>query len=226
MFDERRVALILDLHEKSYALLRWVKAALKEGRLSFSVVHDATDSETAAREWIQRHLPNIPADMRPDQADIPAFARLFVSFLKTSFQLNPNATRVVSPCGCWCSFCTYLQAGPNLDPKTPSKKDMGMARELKRIYVTRLASEAAPGLPPETIETILGRRDLRERVAMATWGAEMLRRSEFASQGEAVLALWREFAWENGRPKRRYKLTARTICEAERHIRDALVALK
>ncbi len=79
--------------------------------------------------------------------------------------------------------------------------------------------------PAQTVaEAVIGNSDLHEQIAIATWGAEMLRRSEFASQGEAVLALWREFAWEKGRPKRDFRITARAICEAERRIREALAA--
>jgi hypothetical protein len=119
-----------------------------------------------------------------------------MSFLKTSFRLQPKAVRVATDCGCRCSF------------------------ELKRLYVSRLAADAAPG----AVDAVLGWADLREDVALATWGFEMLRRSEFASQGEAVLVLWREFAWEGGRPRRGFRLTARAIVEAERRVRAALDA--
>jgi hypothetical protein len=226
MFIEQDVCRIRDLHEKSYALLRWVKTLLQQGRLSFAVVHDAGDSAAAAQEWIQRHLVNIPGAARPDPADIPRFARLFVSFLATSFQLNPHSVRLVSACGCRCPFCSTLQAGPNLDPRTPSKKHSATARELKRIYLSRLASELALPDSPSAVEVVLGQRDLHVSVALAAWGAEMLRRSEFASQGEAVLALWREFAWEHDRPKRDFRITARGICDAERRICAALKAAR
>ena len=72
------------------------------------------------------------------------------------------------------------------------------------------------------VDTVRGSEDLREQVAIATWGAEMLRRSEFASQGEAVLILWREFAWDSGRLKRDFRITARAICDAERRIVERL----
>lgn len=223
MIDETRMAKVLGLHEQAYALLRWVKESLRAGRLSFSVVHGASNSADAAQEWVGRHRQNIPADARPDQEDLPTFSRLLVSFVTTSFRLNPNAVRPVSSCGCRCPFCSYLQAGPNLDPRTPSKKDFGTALQLKRIYLSRLVNEQNPALAEKAIERVLMRGDLRESLALATWGAELLRRAEFASQGEAVLALWREFAWASGRPKRDFTVTARAICDAERRIRDMLL---
>ena len=214
MFVEQHLSRIIGLHEKSYALLRWIKSSLRTGQVSFGVVHHATDSAAAAQEWINRHLANIPEDARPEPADVPVFARLFASFLTTSFQLNPNSVKRVSACGCYCQFCCYLQAGPNLDPRTPSKKHFQTAVELKRIYLTRLASEVTSQPAGAIVEVVLFRDDLREQIAMATWGAEVLRRSEFASQGEAVLALWREFAWNNDRPKRDFRITARAVCDA------------
>jgi hypothetical protein len=223
MFDEARVARVLELHERSYALLRWVKAALRDGHLSFEVVHDAGDSASAAEEWVRRHLANLPREARPAEPDVPTFARLFVSFLKTSFRLNADSVRLVSAGKCRCPFCSYLQAGPGLDPVSPSRKHAEAARELERIYLARLSSELPTPPPREVVEAVLDVRDLRESVAMATWTAEMLRRSEFASQGEAVLALWRAFAWEDGRPRRDYRPTARALCAAERRVRDALL---
>ena len=88
MFDEQQVARVLDLHEKSYALLRWVNASLRSGRLTFTTVHGTSDSAAAAQEWIGRHLANIPDDARPHQSDVTVFARLFTSFLTTSFQIR------------------------------------------------------------------------------------------------------------------------------------------
>jgi hypothetical protein len=70
MFDEMLLARVLDLHEKSCALLRWVEESLRNGRLSFAIVHGGTDSAAAAEEWIGHHLANIPADIRPEQADV------------------------------------------------------------------------------------------------------------------------------------------------------------
>ena len=224
MFDEQQVSRVLGLHEKSYALLRWVKASLRSGRLSFAIVHGASDSSAAAREWITLHLANIPDDARPEQVDVPTFARLFVSFLTTSFKFNENSLNRVSDCGCYCEFCSYLRAGSSLDVRTPTKKHAATALELKRIYLGRLASELTPQPPQLLVESVLGRDDLREQIAMATWGAEMLRRSEFSSQGEAVLALWREFAWMQGKPKRDFRISAQAICAAERRLCENLAA--
>jgi hypothetical protein len=218
MFDPQRICDVLELHEKSFALLRWVRASLKRGLLSFAVVHETTDTALAAAEWIERHFKNIPEDARPRKEQLPMFSRLFVSFLTTSFQLNANAVRLVSNCGCRCSCCAYLQAGPNLDPRNPSKKDARTALELKRIYLGNLAAEGRVSNAGAAVDRLLGSSELAIDIALATWGAELLRRTEFVSQGEAVLALWRQFAWKNGAPNPKFQLTAFKLVEAEHKI--------
>jgi hypothetical protein len=224
MFDSKRIHELVELHEKSFALLRWVKASLKRGSLSFSLVHDTTDSAAAATEWIRRHFENIPPDARPGEAQIPMFSRLFVSFLTTSFRLNANSRRLVSACGCRCFYCAYLQAGPNLDPRMPSKKDAQIAGELKRIDIGKLAYDMGVSHASQVVERLLGTSDLATDISMATWGAELVRRSEFASQGEAVLALWRQFAWQNNSPKPRFKITAKKLIDAEQDIVQSIRA--
>ena len=59
MFDQQQLATVLRLHEKSYELLKWAKTALKQGTISFSVLHTATDSTSAGR------LAMIAADATP-----------------------------------------------------------------------------------------------------------------------------------------------------------------
>jgi hypothetical protein len=224
MFDPTRLALVLDLHERSFAFLKWVRDALQLGSLSFSVVHTTADSSTAAIEWIERHQANIPCHVRSPEDQIPTFARLFVAFLTTSYKLWPAKTRRVSDCGCYCNWCSYLRSAPSLESRTPAKKDFQTARELKRIYVGRLAEELRLENAATAVESVVNLAALHEQVAVATWSAELMRRSEFASQGEAVLALWREFAWQNHQPRKKFRLQLAAILAAEQDVCAALRA--
>jgi hypothetical protein len=182
VFDSALLARTLDMHERSFALLKWVREALRIGGLSFVVVHGATDSATAAAEWLRRHLTAIPRDARPAVEELDPFARLFVSFLTTSYKLAPMATRLVSDCGCYCDYCVYLRTSPALEARTPSKKDFQTAKELKRIYVGRLAKEQGIIASAAEVEAVVNSSALHQEVALATWAAELLRRAEFASQ--------------------------------------------
>ena len=53
---------------------------------------------------------------------------------------------------------------------------------------------------------------------MTTYRNELIRRTRFASQGEGVLVLWRELAWEGTAPKKGFKLTTEDILNAEKTI--------
>jgi hypothetical protein len=222
VFDSALLARTLTMHERSFALFKWVREALRNGGMSFAVLHGVSDSSTAAAEWLRRHLPAIPRDVRPAEEDIEVFARLFVSFLTTSYELSPTKPRLVSDCGCYCSYCTYLRASAALVARKPSKKDFQTAIELKRIYVGALAKELRIDDAATRVASVLASRDLCRQVALATWAAELLRRAEFASQGQSVLALWKEFAWENNRPIKKLRLTSEQFQLAEESICYAL----
>ena len=222
MFVESHLSTVLELQEKSFALLRWVRGALRDGRLSFGIVHSNADSAIVAQEWIERHRAGIPADVRPNAEQTAMFARLFVSFLTTSYRLKANAIRKVSDCGCRCSCCSYLQAGPNIELRTPTKKDFATARELKQIYLRRLSAESGLEISSADIEAIFANASLRVSLSAATWASELIRRSEFASQGTAVLALWREYADQERSSKGKVTMTARTFIDAEKMVLAAL----
>lgn len=218
MFDQKQLETVLRLHEKSYELLKWVKTALQQRMINFSVLHTTTDSASAAAEWIQRHLANIPNATRPEMSEVPLFSRLFVSFLQTSFDLSANTQIRTTTNSCCCGFCTVIRMGPNLVPRTPSKRDFKTAAELKQLYLQRVATDCQIPNIGEVVMKVLSETKFGIELSIATWGAELVRRSQFASQGEAVLALWREFAWKDSNPIRDFTITATLILKAEQAI--------
>jgi hypothetical protein len=217
MFDPEELAHVVALQEKSYGLLRWVQKALRKETLRFDVAHEALSASAAAREWISRHLTSIPHNLRPAADELDVFAHLFASYLMTSFELRPSPRiRQIPLCRCCtCPLCSYLVAD-YLVPRRLSKKAKGVARDLKRIYLTARAAELGVPEAPARVARALAAPELQEELALATYGAELLRRAEFSSQGEGVLALWREFAWEKaGSPRKDFRLSAPKIVEAE-----------
>lgn len=218
MFAQAELSTALELQQRSYALLKWVQGSLRGGGLSFAVVHQTTDSSAAASEWIGRHFANIPADARPAPEQVTVFARLFTSYLTTSFTLSASKQRTVSRCGCYCSWCTYLRSSPDLVPRSPTSKDVRDAKGLKRLYLSDLAVEADVVDPLAAVARVVESSALHQSVALCTWTVELLRRMEFASQGEAVLALWREFAWNGGAPKKKFQLRPERVLKAEQEV--------
>jgi hypothetical protein len=220
MFDPQELEETVSLHEQGYELLRWVGKNLNTGALDFRVTHHAASSYEAAREWLARHLRSLPDSVRPPDHQLDRFARLFSSYLATSFTLvQKPPTRVRSYCGCYCSYCTYLGQADRLQVKTPSKGAKRVAEELKRVYLGSLAAAAGMETAAPAIADIVADRGLRRTLALATYAHELVRRTKFASQGEGVLVLWRQFAWnDNGSPIAGYRLRPENMLEAEREL--------
>jgi len=220
MFDSHELAETIELQQKSYDLLRWVAKNLRKGTLDFGVTHEAASTFEAAKEWISRHWNNLPESVRPAESQLDRFAHVFSSYLRTSFTLvEKPPKKLVSYCGCYCSYCSYLGRADHLKARSLSKGAKRSAEELKQVYLHSLAEENQITLPGRQVQALLTDPELKECLALATYGRELVRRTEYASQGEGVLALWRQFAWnENGNPKPKFKLNKDDILEAERNI--------
>jgi hypothetical protein len=217
VFNPEELERIVSLQQKSYQLLRWVNDALRSGTLNFNKVHHAADVSGAAQEWVGRHFHSIPGDARPDAAELEPFARLFASYLTTSFDLIAQpGTRRVSSSGCYCAFCSYLAAADHLRVRNPDKKARQRAQQMKDLYLSSLADEAGVALSSSDRESLLSDPKIANDLAFAAYGRELIRRSQFASQGEGVLVLWREIAWDQkGKVKKGFTLSAERILQAE-----------
>lgn len=204
MFTADVLSETLTLHDKSYQLLKWVKDALRSGQVSFQVAHGRLSAPEAATEWLGRCYENLPVTVRPERRQIPRFAMLLTSYLQTSFTLRKDPPRVlVSGCGCYCSYCAILGRANELVVREPGSGAARHARELKRIALEKLAASLDCVLPPAGLDQILRERSLSRSLAIVAYVNELIRRCEFASQGDGVLVLWREFAWHNQESRRK-----------------------
>lgn len=222
MFSRETLARVIDLQQRSYDLLTWMNDALKKGNLRFTTAHGAISLPSAAQEWLERHLLNIPEAARPDLKDLGAFAHIFSSYLATSFSVTEKPRRVSSD-GCYCEWCTYVLSLPHLKVRSPGPKARRDASRLKRLLLESLGAALGDRVPTSVLDALLSDRELAEDISYATYARELLRRAEFASQGEGVLVLWREIAWTpEGRPKKKFKLSADRALQAEAAIVRAL----
>lgn len=225
MFEKEQMKRIVALQEKSFALFRWLNHAMVEQRVKLDAVHEALGLSAAAEQWVRAHFLELPDAVRPEKADIPAFAHLFASYLSTSYTVADK--RVASDCGCYCELCRYLVSVRHLRPRIPTKKARREARELKTILLRRLAADAGVDLASDTVDEMLADQgELGDAISWATYGQELIRRSQFASQGEGVLVLWREIAWDDkGKVRRGFVLTPEAFMDAEKTIRDYLTRM-
>ena len=219
MFSNDQIEEILGLHEKSYTLLKWVNNSLGQAFLKFDVMHQAMTASDAANEWMKRHYDNIPLATRPTKSKINAFANLFASYLTTSFDIiEKPGKQLKSDCGCFCSFCSYLSTADHLKVRKPSKNAHKDAKELKRVYLTTLSEELELPLIIREIDQLVDDKDISRAISLTTYFNELMRRTQFVSQGEGVLVLWREIAWEGTAPKKGFKLRVTDILDAENKI--------
>ncbi len=218
MFDRARLEWLLDLHARSYALLHWVAEQSRRGALPSGRAHGPLLAPEAARDWVERNWASLPAGARPDRADLEPFAHLFASYLLTSFTAAPRRLRRVSTCGCDCEFCSRLEAASMLALRDPSAQDRAVAEQVKLDCLEALAVEAGVPLLRTELSTLVrgvARRDL----ALLSYVRELERRTAFRGQGQPVLALWRELAWSEGRPRRGFALQASDVLAAEERLR-------
>ncbi|MBC7528910.1 MAG: hypothetical protein H7308_15350 [Chthonomonadaceae bacterium] len=227
MFDAGKLAQVIDLHQKSYGLLKWVGDALESGSLNFERVHSSLSFSEAAQDWIERNFESLPTVTRPAKEEIAPFAHLFASYLTTSFDLvaQPNRRFVSSYLNCGCAFCTTMVSAKHLRVKQPNKKAQGNAHRIKELYLASLGESLGKSYSHMLLETLLSTPELWEDIALATYACELLRRSEFASQGEGILVLWREIAWDKkGKIKKGFALSLPHILQAEANLREKFVA--
>jgi len=225
MFDPFELDKIIELHQKSYNLFLWLNKKLKElGRKSkentlFDEVHEKVSFYKGALAWISHHLGEFPPDARPAKKDVEPFAHLFTSYLKTSFIVSDKVRASESGIRCWCPFCSIFFDITAFQLRNPDKKARANAQKLKIRYIETLARNAElSGVPSNIEEWIPTNPELSYDISMAAYAQELIRRSKFASQGEGILALWREIAWKDNRLDKSFKLSAKTIIEAESRI--------
>ena len=226
MLQIEELTRIVDLHQRSYSLLNWVRDQLDANTLDFTATHEAMSASEAARDWVSRNLGHLPEDIRPASDDLDEFSHLFSSFLATSFELIESPqSRLYSSCGCFCSMCAYLTAGDRLKTRKIKQKAPAEAVAMKKLYLQSLAKELDLADSPRTPALALDDASLHLDLAKATYATELLRRSEFASQGEGSLVLWREFAWKDGvKPLKNFILSADDLIKSEQKIIQFLKA--
>jgi hypothetical protein len=227
MLKREEVIQAIDLHQRSYNLLLWLSAAVSKGLIRFDRAHDYMDEAEAAEDWIKGHYDNLPANCRPKRDQLPAFARFFATYLTTSFDLVKRpGQQLTSQCGCYCPLCAYLVAAPNLKTKKLWRRDKERARKIKITALEQLSGEHNAHLDREQVEKLIDSESAARDAALLAYGQQLVARTHGQSQGPAVLALWREIAWDKGSPKKGFELETEEILRAEQSLTNAITVAK
>ncbi len=226
MFVRDEIYQAVDLHQRSYNLVKWLGTAMKKGFIQFNRAHEYMDMDAAAKEWIENHLLNLPPNCRPESEGLDQFAKYFSTYLTTSFDLVPKpGWQLSSECGCYCSFCTYAVSAPNLKTKKLTRRDVQRAQKLKAITLTQLANEQQVLLAEAKIAKLIGSPETALDVSLIAYGQQLLERTHGRSVGPSVLALWREIAWDKSAPKKDFELRAKDILRAEKSLTTRITGL-
>jgi hypothetical protein len=214
----------VNLQRKSYNLLRWLTNAVSNGVIRFDRAHDYLDEAQAAKEWIERHYLNLPLDCRPETEELGPFAQFFATYLTTSFDLvKQPGKRLYSGCGCPCTWCSYLVAASHLQPKKIYRRDKVRARKMKIAALQQLAYKCDTRLAQQQAEELVDSPDSAMHASLLAYGQQLVDRTRGFSGGLAVLALWREIAWDKTAPKKKFQLEAENILNAQDSLAKKLV---
>jgi hypothetical protein len=149
---------------------------------------------------------------------------MFSSYLLASFDIEEQPGKRYIPHNMRNSHTpSSFVANPHLRPKKQTREDKARAQKLKLSYIMQLSLDCGNPINDERAKAIVENSELKEAVAMATYGEQLIFRMKGHVEGSAILALWREFAWDaSGSPKKNFKLDANHILRCE----EAIVAKK
>lgn len=186
--EELRTA--IDLQERTYGLLNWIRNRIKAGTLEFSERHTGLEDHQSARRWIERNLVSFPPEFRPASDEMEPFSRFFASFLTTSFEPASRSMLDTWPI-CECQFCALLVRAVDLKPRKLTRGARSAARGLKLERLAFLAREHSLAASAEGLEAFLEERpeadaDLTE----ITYADHLVRRTREPGRGEGVYRLW------------------------------------
>lgn len=216
MLERQRLELAVDLHERSYLLLRWMAEAIPKGFISFDKAHHYASLPAAAQAWLTRHHDDLPVAARPPLEHLAEFSRLFASYLQVSFDLirEPGMLRTSPGAHCFCEMCSWVVAAPQLRAKkiTPAMKARAdkLSRGRVRTYARTLELEAARA------DALVADAELAASIALVTYAHDLIARMDGFPDGPSALALWRRFAWlPSGSPRPGFALAVDDIVAAE-----------
>jgi hypothetical protein len=176
--DRDVLSKVLRLQKQAYEALLWINHNQAARDACFA--HGEADllmHEQTCETWLARHVNCLPANLRPDPKDAAAFARLLSSFFSTSFELSA---------GGW-----IVRRHPEPRNKRARAKDNLAMQHLQRFALQDLAESLNLVHPVERAAAVAEDSTTVEDRLLWSYAWELVRRSQFASQGRAVHQMWR-----------------------------------
>ena len=224
MFDKQVLKRTLNVHLYVYKLVPWLENAIYRNAVSPNDIALLSTDNALCLDWFKSQYHSLPTENRPGTSldELTDYACMLSGMLFDAFELetNPGVRYVPHRLR---SFHKPSKTARNshLHPKKLTKKDRFKAIKLKVSYLEKLCNEHGIVLPDSALNLPIPRTN--DALAIATYAGCLVRRMHGHKEGPAVLALWREFAWNKGGPIKNYKLKVSSILKAENLL---VVALK
>ena len=140
-------------------------------------------------------MNTFPHELQCQESDIANFSHLFSAFFKTSFHIaeKNESTWYRDPYHYEVWNRKKLVSGTSSTRLTKGQKEKQAesARNLTLLALEELAIENDVDWSRSLLESFASRDDLQNAINLYSYAHELVRRSQFASQGAAVHSLWR-----------------------------------
>ena len=220
MLNSHDARTAIRLHERSFALIRWLRTNRRSDTLRFDVDHNGMQEVDAAVAWLEHNRDLLPADCRPDRSEARLFANMFASFGDTS---DHSTWRLYQSSGCRCRFCTLAKNRFGYRARI-DKRDKEHARLLKVTVLSDIAEEVGVPLLRGEIEALAGRGGrFGGALTWVTYGHELARRTRYERHRalycvirRGLVVLWREIAHdESGHVSSDFAVSAARVINAQ-----------
>jgi hypothetical protein len=225
VLNPERLSLAIEIHARSYKLLRWINRAIQEGLIPLGRTTTHSDTPEAAVEWISTNYALLPSDLQPNREHLREFASFFWTYLISSFDVvaNPGTRLEPGECGCLCPLCARIRNAPHLQPKKLRSSDKQRARELMAERIAQLASEHGIPLAREKCQMIAADPETSRAAGYSAYGYWLIQRLAGDTDGPSILALWRVIAWKKaGSPIPEFRLRYEDFESSEELLRRVL----
>lgn len=220
--EKAQLQQVLALQNKAYELLLWIDHhSGEQPDLLGEKNLEAFRFAASAQEWLRRMNGIFPLHLRVEENEIMPFSHLFSAFFNTSFHVDVTnrSDWHRNPRDYTVERRARLVPGAPGGRRTKAQKEKvaQSAHNLQIIALEELATEHDADSSRAQLEALAQKPELADALNLWSYAQELMRRSQFASQGAAVHAMWNTMD-----KKTRQSLNADVIWQARQQLLDAL----
>jgi len=200
MFNIESVSRAVEIQKLGYKFLMYITEKIDNNKYTFSKIHESENSKDVFLEWINNYYDYLPKRILPEKNEIQEFSNYFVSYLSTSFELTAEPERQNNVISCNCDICLKMVSLSHLKSLSPNNWDRELADEKRVEILKELGLYLEINLSDDIYQTIADNQNYIRDTAYLAYAKSLFQRIESSIGGRYILALWRQFAWFEGKP--------------------------